>query len=218
MPKSNLTGVAGPHENAEVLVRGNTKNPKTALLLFHGRGSNAKDILGLSDTLLLADTLVCAPEAAGHEWYPYRFLAPRSENEPHLSSALDVVDALVKLCDENYRIKPNDIILAGFSQGACLVADYIARTPQKYRGVCIFSGGLIGSDEQIAHHMWKGSLEHTPVYLGCDERDPHIPRERVLATAAVLENLHADLTTKLYAGLGHTVHREGIEFLRQLFS
>src|SRR5665213_277445 len=216
--KINLTNT-GPHANTEVLLRGNTNDPKRALLLFHGRGSNAGNMLKLSDNVSIGeDMLICAPEASGHEWYPHRFIVPREENEPHLSSALGVVAALIALCDETYNIKQSNLILAGFSQGACVVADYIARNPQTYAGTCIFSGGLIGSDEEIQGYERKGNLEETPLYIGCDEREPHIPRKRVEATADVLQKLNANVTSRLYSGLGHAIHSDGIGFLQQLVS
>ncbi len=214
-----LKNTEGPHARTQVLLRGNTTNPKRALLLFHGRGAQAENILRLTDEISLpGDVLVCAPDASGHTWYPNRFVVPRPENEPHLSSALGVVGALIKFCEEQYSIKPGDTVLAGFSQGACLVADYIARNPKEYAGACIFSGGLIGSEEEIGNENWKGSLKSTPTYVGCDEEDPHIPRERVEATAKVLKKLDAKGTSRLYVGLGHAIHSEGIQFLSALLS
>jgi len=214
-----LTNTQGPHAHARVLVRGNASKPTRALLLFHGRGAQAENILHLTEKISVPDDLlVCAPEASGHTWYPNRFIVSREENEPHLSSALDVVDALIATCKEKYSIKPSDIALAGFSQGACLVADYIARNPKKYAGACIFSGGLIGSDEELEKEQWKGGLKATPTYVGCDVQDPHIPRERVEKTSAVLRTLGAEVTSRLYTDFGHAVHFEGIEFLSALLN
>lgn len=217
MNEITLTNTEGPHADAQVLLRGNTTDPGRALLLFHGRGAQAASILRLADKVSLPDdVLVCAPEASLHTWYPDRFVVPRPENEPHLSSALGVVGALIKFCEEKYGIRPGDIVLAGFSQGACLVADYLARNPGKYAGACIFSGGLIGDDTEIEAHAWKGNLRETPVYIGCDGQDPHIPRGRVEATAAILKRLGAAVTSNIYTGLGHIVHPEGIGFLSAL--
>lgn len=219
MNEITLTNTAGPHAHARVLARGNTANPTRALLLFHGRGASAENILGLVDDISLpSDVLVCAPEASGHTWYPNRFYVPRPDNEPHLSSALAMVGSLIVFCKAEYGIKPSGIILAGFSQGACLVADYIVRNPAKYAGVCIFSGGIIGSDEEVEQGMWKGSLTKTPLYIGCDEHDAHIPRERVAATSAVFETMGAKVTSRLYSGLGHAIHPEGSEFLSGLIN
>ena len=219
MNEITLTNTEGPHAHARVLVRGNTAKPTRALLLFHGRGASAGNILSLVDDISLPnDVLVCAPEAAGHTWYPYRFSVPRSDNEPHLSSALSVIDSLIAFCKTEYSIKPSGIILAGFSQGACLVADYIAHNPKKYAGACIFSGGIIGSDEELENRKWKGGLARTPLYIGCDEHDAHIPRERVTATSAVFETMGAKVTSRLYSGLGHAIHPEGLEFLSGLLN
>jgi predicted esterase len=217
MQSINLKGVSGPHAHTEVLVRGNSENPKRALLLFHGRGASAANISRLADRIVLPDdVLVLAPDAVGQQWYPNRFVISRLQNEPHLSSALSVVGALIQYCDEEFGILPKDIVLAGFSQGACLASDYIARNPQKYAGVCIFSGGLIGTDEDIQGYTWKGDLKKTPVYLGCDESDPYIPKERVDITASILEKLGGSVTEKIYQNLGHAIHPEGVDYLHQL--
>lgn len=219
MNEITLTNTEGPHANARVLLRGNTTNPKRALLLFHGRGAQAGNILRLADEISLpGDVLVCAPEASGHTWYPDRFVVLRQENEPHLSSALSVVDSLITFCKAQYAIKPGGIVLAGFSQGACLVADYIARNPHTYAGACIFSGGLIGSDDEVEKRAWKGNLKGTPVYIGCDGQDSHIPHERVETTALVLKKSGAEVTLGIYTDLGHAIHPAGIEFLSALLN
>ena len=219
MNEITLTNTEGPHANAHALVRGNTVKPTRALLLFHGRGASAGNILSLTeDVALPGDMLVCAPEAAGHTWYPKPFNVPRPDNEPHLSSALGVIDSLIAFCKSQYGITPDSIVLAGFSQGACLVADYIAHNPKKYAGACIFSGGLIGDDEEIITNAWKGSLKETPVYIGCDEQDPHIPRERVEETSAVFKKMGATVTSRLYSCLGHAIHPGGIMFLSELLN
>lgn len=207
---------SGPHANIAVHLRGNTKDPKKALLLFHGRGALAENILKLTDTMSLEHAVVLAPQAAGSEWYPGRFTISRSENEPYLSSSLNVVDVLLEYCKEEYKLKVSDVVLAGFSQGACLTADYIARNPHEYKGACILSGGLIGSDEDIANTKWHGDMKAMPVYIGCDENDAHIPRGRVESTASVLEQMRADVTLRIYSGLGHAVHSDGKKFLAEL--
>lgn len=218
MEKSNLN-VKGPHASVDVLMRGNVNDPKRALLLFHGRGAGAENISRLASMFPLPeDVLVLAPDAVGHAWYPNRFTESRRDNEPYLSSAFEVVDDLICFCFEKFKIKPENIVLAGFSQGACLIADYVARNPKKYAGACIFSGGFIGSDEDIASAKWKGDMKKMPIYLGCDIIDPHIPKERVHETAVIFLKLNATVTEKIYTNLGHSIHPEGIQFLQSLFS
>ena len=206
-----------PHSDVHVLVRGNIDSPKRALILLHGRGASAENILGLTRGMELSpDVLLCAPQANGDTWYPQRFIVPRTENEPHLSSALHVVDELIAYCRDTYGLKTSSIVLAGFSQGACLVSEYVASRPAKYAGVCIYSGGLIGADDEIAQTNWSGDLQGTRIYIGCDEQDPHIPAERVQTTASIMQRMGADVTSKLYTHLGHSVHPQGIAFLSDL--
>jgi phospholipase/carboxylesterase len=218
MPTTITLANTSPHEDVDVLLRGNTENPKRALLLFHGRGASAENILGLTRKFeLSANVLVCAPQAHGGAWYPKTFTAPRTENEPHLGSALHMIEELIAYCGTTYGIKPASIALVGFSQGACLISQYVAMHPAKYGGVCIYSGGLIGTDEEIEKDTWqKSGLNGTSIYLGCDQHDPFIPAERVHATAAALEKQGANVTSKLYTGLGHAIHPEGVTFLSDL--
>lgn len=218
MTKNNIIlANTSPHEDVEVLLRGNVENPTRALLLFHGRGASAENILGLTRKIEVGpDVLVCAPQANGGSWYPLPFTVSRSENEPYLKSALHLVEDLITYCDREYRIGPASVVLAGFSQGACLVSQYAASHPTRYAGICVFSGGLIGADTEIAHDAWTGSLDDTRIYIGCDEDDPFIPAQRVQTTAAVLQSMDASVTSSLYTELGHTIHPEGIAFLADL--
>jgi len=214
-----LAKVTGPHKNARVLANGNTKDPKQAVLLFHGRGSSGENIMrAVHHVRLPEDAIALAPTAHGNTWYPERFLVERTRNEPHLSSALEVVRDLLAFCADGYHIPSSRITLAGFSQGACLISDFAANFTRAFKGLCIWSGGLIGSDKDIRASTWRGALKKTPVYIGCDEQDSHIPAERVKETARILALHGANVSLKLYKGLGHAVDEEGYQFLDSILN
>lgn len=185
-----------------------------AMVLLHGRGASAESILTLADKLGDPPGFAyAAPQAAGHTWYPYSFLAPLEQNEPWLSSALEAVGAVVSEL-EDAGLDASQIILLGFSQGACLALEFAARNARRYGGVIAFSGGLIGPDTPLRDAA--GSLDGTPVFLGCSDVDPHIPASRVHASADVLERLGADVTKRIYPGMGHTVNDDEIAWARAL--
>jgi predicted esterase len=185
------------------------------MVLVHGRGGTARGILELADRLADPKFAYIAPQATNNSWYPLSFLAPLEQNEPALSSALDTLSAvLARLAEAG--IPSERTILLGFSQGACLVLEYVARHAQRYGGVVGLSGGLIGP----AGHQWdlSGSLAGTPIFMGCSDIDPHIPRERVLESARVLEGLQADVTARIYPGMGHTVNQDELNFVQSLMA
>jgi predicted esterase len=159
-------------------------------------------------------TVACvAPQASGHTWYPYSFLSPLEQNEPGLSSGLAVLDALVREAIET-GVPRERIALLGFSQGACLALEFVARRADRYGGVIGLSGGLIGPPS--TPRDYTGSLDATPILLGCSDVDPHIPLERVEETATVLAGLGGDVTKRIYPGLGHTVNRDELDRARAL--
>ena len=186
-----------------------------AMVMLHGRGATALDILTLVPELEQPGWTFLAPQAAGATWYPYPFTAPIERNEPWLSSALAVVDELVVRIAAA-GIPPERTVLLGFSQGACLALEYAARNARRFGGVVGLSGGLIGPDGAERHD--SGSFQGTPAFLGCSDRDPHIPAARVGHAARVLEGLGADVTVVLYPNLDHTVNREEIEQVRDIMS
>lgn len=183
---------------------------RAVVILVHGRGSSASDIAGLARALPDEGLAFLAPEATNNTWYPQRFLAPLAQNEPWLSGALGVIDALVAGAVAA-GVPPERIGLAGFSQGACLVLEYAARRPRRYGFVAGLSGALIGP---LGAARDAGDLRRTPILLGCAERDAHIPLEHVEHSAAVLGALDADVTTHVFPGASHTVFPEEIEWLR----
>lgn len=186
-------------------------NAEAAMIVVHGRGGTNHQALALADHLDVPGFAFLAPQATGHTWYPQRFIAPRAANEPHLSSALNVVDGLVNQIVEA-GISHDKIMLLGFSQGACLAVEYAARNPKRYGGVMVLSGGLIGEHQELTGY--DGDLAGTPVFLGCSDVDFHIPLERVRQSTAILDDLGGDVEERIYPGMGHTINSDEIEFVK----
>ncbi len=186
---------------------------QAVLILLHGRGASAADILLLAEELYHPAYAYLAPQAANNTWYPYTFLAPMQQNEPWLSAALARVGEVVAQV-ETAGVPAERIVLGGFSQGACLASEFMARNARRYGGLLAFSGGLIGPPG--TPRAYRGSLEGTPIFLGCSDVDAHIPKERVEETAAVLEGLGAQVTMRLYPGMAHTINMDEIEHARTL--
>jgi predicted esterase len=181
------------------------------MLMVHGRGARAEDILSLAVELERPEFAYLAPQAAENTWYPNRFLAPIPENEPWLSSALELVgDVLKQITDAG--IPPERTILLGFSQGACLALEFSARNARRYGGVVGLSGALIGPDDMPRDY--GGSLAGTPVFLGCSDVDFHVPKERVDQTAEAMRKLGGDVIERLYPNMDHTVNQDEIDFVR----
>jgi predicted esterase len=202
-----------PHQGGEVLRAGESlETAQAAMLMIHGRGASAEDILSLSIEFDLPGFAYLAPQASNNTWYPNRFLAPFAENEPWLSSALAFMGEVYEKITRH--IPAERTILLGFSQGACLALEYAARHARRYGGLAGLSGALIGPAE--APRDYAGSLEGTPVFLGCSDVDPHVPADRVDETAKVLQRLGGEVTERLYPQMGHTVNAEEIQFVRRL--
>lgn len=183
------------------------------LILLHGRGASAADILMLGDHLNIKDFTLLAPQATNHTWYPYSFLAPPAQNEPWLSSALSLLKEMVDdLAAQNIPVE--NIYFAGFSQGACLTLEFVTRNAQRYGGVVAFTGGLIGN--AIYSENYRGDFQGTPVFIGSSNPDPHVPVERVYATTNILKSMGAEVTEKIYENMGHTINQDEIEKANQL--
>ncbi len=183
------------------------------LVMLHGRGGSSEDILSLSSNLDVKDFTLLAPQATNNSWYPYSFLAPPSQNEPWLSSALTL---LKELLDDilSKGVPTENIYFSGFSQGACLTLELVTRNANKYGGVAAFTGGLIG--DKIYSENYKGNFQGTPVFIGTSNPDPHVPVERVYATTNILKNMSADVTEKVYNNMGHTINQDEIENANKL--
>jgi predicted esterase len=206
--------VTGPHQGQPVLTAGEPLDKATAaMLMLHGRGATAEDILALSAELQQPGFAYLAPQAAGYSWYPNSFLAPIESNEPGLSSGLAVIASLLaKLAQAG--IPPERTILLGFSQGACLSLEFAARNARRYGGLAGLSGALIGPDG--TPRDYPGSLAGTPVFLGCSDIDFHIPKERVEFSEEVLRKLGGNVTVRLYPRMGHTVNHDEIRFVQAM--
>ncbi|HEV7508406.1 MAG TPA: dienelactone hydrolase family protein [Thermoanaerobaculia bacterium] len=208
--------MAGPHQGQPLIRAGRpVAEAAAAMVMVHGRGATAESILSLADEFGRDDFAYLAPQAAGYSWYPYGFMAPMPQNEPGLSSGLARIGEIVAQL-ETEGIPPERIVFLGFSQGACLSLEFAARNARRYGAILGLSGGLIGPAG--TPRDYPGSFAGTPVFLGCSDRDPHIPRERVDESAAVLKAIGAEVTERIYPAMGHTVNEDEMSFVRQLLS
>lgn len=203
------SSAADPHAEQPVITTGRSvEEAAGALVMIHGRGASAESILGLFPELGVDELAALAPQAAGHTWYPHSFLAPLEMNQPQLDSALAKVDDVVS---EVIRggIPPERIGILGFSQGACLTSEYVARHPRRYGAVMVLTGGLIGPPG--TPRDYAGALAGTPALVAASDPDPHVPFARVEETAAVLTKLGATVDLRRYPGMPHTINREEID-------
>jgi len=190
------------------------EDAKKVMIMLHGRGASAEDILSLAGHFQVRDFALIAPQATNHTWYPYSFLAPPSENEPWLSSALSLVKEIVDEVKAK-GIKSENIYFAGFSQGACLTLEFVTRNATKYGGVIAFTGGLIG--DKIYTGNYSGDFSGTNIFIGTSDPDPHVPLTRVNDSTTVLEKMNANVTTKIYPNMGHTINQDEINIVNKLF-
>ena len=203
-----------PHDDQPVLHSGAPVDSARAVVIaIHGRGATPDDILSLAPSIGRDDVAYLAPSAAGRSWYPQRFIADTALNEPYLGSALRRIAELVEELS-GAGVPPARIVLLGFSQGACLSGEFVARHPQRWGGLVMFSGGLIGPPGTT----WEtpGTLDRTPVFLGCSDVDAQIPLERVEESAEVLTRLGGEVTLRIYPGMGHTVNRDELDHARRI--
>lgn len=203
-----------PHRSQGVLHVGPAIEKAAAvLLLVHGRGATAESMMSIYDALQLSSVAALAPQASGHTWYPQSFLAPISANQPYLDSALSRLDSIVT--DLLSRGVPSEkIALLGFSQGACLASEYVARHPRHYGGLMALTGGLIGP--MGLQRNDAGDLSGTRVFLGTSDPDPHVPYRRVEETRDVLTRMGALVELRRYPGMSHTINSDEISACRVL--
>ncbi|QRY60370.1 alpha/beta hydrolase [Sphingobacterium siyangense] len=190
----------------------NLEQAEKAIVMIHGRGGSAEDILGMSSYLHVDNFALLAPQAENHTWYPYSFIAPIQENEPWLSSAIDLIDHTVKLALDN-GIRAENIYFFGFSQGACLTLEYLARHGQRYGGAIAIIGGVIG--EEINRDNYKGDFAQTPIFIGTSNPDFHVPLERVEDTVSILAQMNANVKLMVYQNAGHSINREEIDLANE---
>lgn len=212
----NLNNTIPPHSGDDNLYKGLTPDKASrAMIMIHGRGASAESITALITDIKADDFLYVAPRAAGNTWYPFRFIESRQANEPGISSGLALIDAIVKSLNES-GITSDKIYLLGFSQGACLTVDYLARYPDKFGGVFALSGALIG--DKLNEQDYSGDLQNTPIFFGCSENDFHIPEERIHESAEIFKHLNASVSTRIYPNLGHTINHDEIKFINNIIN
>ena len=186
---------------------------KTALVMLHGRGGSAADIVRLTKLFNLKDAAIYAPEATNNSWYPYSFMAPEAQNQPALDSAIERVEGLVEQVEAD-GIPADKIFFLGFSQGACLTLEYVARNAKRYGGAVAFTGGLIGQELVKGHY--KGNFNGTPILITTGDHDPHVPLNRVEESIEVLKGLGADVTLKVFPDKPHGIWQEEIQLAGSL--
>lgn len=189
------------------------KSSSNVLIMIHGRGGTAKDILSLASQLKVQDFALLAPQANNNTWYHYSFMAPPEQNNPWLSSAIEIIkDTVDDVIDQG--IPYENIYFLGFSQGACLTLEFATRNAKRYGGIVAFTGGLIG--DKIYSENYKGDFDGTPIFIGTGDHDSHVPLERVNETALILEKMNAKVTKKVYPNKPHSISIEEIELANAL--
>jgi phospholipase/carboxylesterase len=206
----------GPHQGQPVRLLGEPlERARAAMVMLHGRGAMAEDILTLVPLLDQEGFAYLAPQANGNTWYPNKFSAPLADNEPWLSSALEAVAQALALVAQA-AIPPERTMLLGFSQGACLALEFAARHARRYGAVVGLTGALIGPSN--TPRDYTGSLAGTPVFVGGSDVDFHIAKERMAETAQVLTRLGGQVTTRFYPNMGHEVNQDEIDFVRGIMA
>ena len=210
------TNVNGPHQGLSIATTGRALNEaKAAMILVHGRGASAPSILGLAQEFKNDQFAYLAPPARGNTWYPYSFLNPLSDNQPGLDSGLQAIADLVAHI-EAADIPAEKILIGGFSQGACLAMEFVARNAKRYGGAFAYSGGVIGPLGMT--RQYSGSLNGTPIFLGCSDVDFHIPVERVHETAELMTALGGNVTKNIYPQMGHTINMDEISHVQAIMN
>lgn len=200
------------HEINRISADTDLDKAKRALIMLHGRGARAEDIISLARHFTLSNTALLAPQATNSSWYPYSFMAPAENNQPALDSALELIGAL--LLDIRAAGIPFDrIYFLGFSQGACLTLEYVARNPRRYGGIIAFTGGLVG--HTLNTQLYSGDFQKTPILVTTGDPDPHVPVNRVLETVSILKALNAEVTYKVYVDRPHTISQQEIELANE---
>lgn len=186
---------------------GNLERPMKALILIHGRGGSADDIIGLSEYLAVDDYLLIGPQADENTWYPHSFLAPQQDNQPFLDRSLQRIADAVALA-KSKGVEETSVYFLGFSQGACLALEYTARNAQRYGGIVAFTGGLIG--QSLSLENYNGDFDGTPIFIGSSDPDFHVPVERVQDSTVQLRKMGALVTERIYPEMGHRISKEEI--------
>ncbi|MBD3617576.1 MAG: dienelactone hydrolase family protein [Gracilimonas sp.] len=213
------TNFKGPHQPTQIAEGGvPASEGDAAMIMIHGRGATAPSIIQLANEFETGKKLTLrAPQASGNTWYPYSFMAPSEQNQPGLSSGLQKIYDIVQDLKSG-GFSEGQIYFLGFSQGACLASEYVARHPAKYGGLIALSGGMIGNGPEVHSEEYEGDLKETPIFMGCSDADPHIPKERVNKSEEVFTKLNANVTKKLYPGMGHLVNEDEIKHIQEMLN
>lgn len=188
---------------------------RRAMAMVHGRGATAESILDIANYLQVEGFALLAPQASGNAWYPFSFMAPAVRNEPGLSSGLHLIGQAVQdILDAG--IPAGNIYFLGFSQGACLTAEYLARNAQRFGGAFLYSGGVIG--DKINRSNYQGDFSGAPILIGCSDMDPHVPLHRVKDTAAIFREMGAEVTERIYPNAPHTILEDEIELTNRILT
>lgn len=206
--------MTGPHQDQPLVTAGVPLDvAEGALILVHGRGATAQSIVQMADEFHQDGVAYLAPQAARNTWYPNAFTAPVESNEPGRTSGLQAIRDAVSEANEA-GIPLDRVMVLGFSQGACLASEFVARNPRRYGGLAVLSGGVLG--ESVVPDDYDGGLEGAPVFLGCSDVDPHIPEERVHESATIFDQLNGDVTKRLYEGMGHGINQDEIDHVSKM--
>jgi predicted esterase len=212
----STTRADDPHAGQPVRAVGEPlEQARAAVIMLHGRGATAEDILGLARELAFPGFAYLAPQAAGYQWYPLSFLAPIDQNEPYLSSAIAMVGTIMTTI-EQAGIPAERIAVLGFSQGACLALEFAARNARRYGGIVAFTGGLIGPDG--TPRDYPGTFDGTPIFIGGSDVDPHVPLTRMEESGQILERMGGKVDVRVYPGMGHTVNADEVAAARAILS
>ena len=207
-----ITNTISPHNSGKILHYGaELSSAEKAMIMIHGRGADAQSIISLYEHFKAEKIIYIAPQAADNTWYPYRFIEKREANEPGITSGLRLIKSIIDTLNDS-GIATENIFLLGFSQGACLAADYAARYTQRFAAVFCLSGALIGDTLDPAEY--NGDMQQTPVFFGCSENDFHIPEQRIHESARIFTSLNARVTERIYPNLGHTINRDELAFIK----
>jgi phospholipase/carboxylesterase len=197
--------MTGPHDNARIVTYAGgvpAARATRAVILLHGRGGSATDILSLAPIISPPDAVTLAPTASGNTWYPFSFLAPFSQNQQGIDSGHALIESILAKLEAD-GIPAASTALVGFSQGACLAVDHAFRFPRKYGAIVALTGGLIGPPGTT--FTSNGSLDGTPVLLAAGDPDPHVPWERVAESGRVLKAMGGEVSLERYPGAPHAV-------------
>ncbi|NBB90925.1 MAG: phospholipase [Spirochaetes bacterium] len=201
-----------PHQQQPIRHAGQpVEHAEGAMILLHGKGASADNLVDLSELLDCDRISYLAPQAENGVWFPRGVADPISRNQPHVSASLELIDGIVKALAEA-GVPRERIVLMGFCQGACLALEYVLHRPGRYGGVYALSGALLGEDSRLSRH--KGDLQRTPVFLGSSDIDFMVPRTRLLDTAELMRGLNAEVSERLYPGMPHTINREEVDLIR----